>query len=100
MHRADRETREWMGVDAFAGALGKAPQAEIELDVGAFEPLVAARETAGADPVGRQRSGSKQHVLQTCRYFSQRVIGNVVQGNRLGAAKSQTDVKMILQIGA
>ena len=48
MHRTDGEAREGMREDPFPGPLGKAPQAEIELNVGPFEALVAAGKAAGA----------------------------------------------------
>ena len=85
---------------AHAVAVGKAPDAEIELDVGAVKPGVAARETAGADAVAGQRSFLEQHVLHAGVQFFNRAVGDVVQGHRLGAAERQPNIEMVLQIGA
>ena len=100
VHRADREAGKRMRHGAHAVAVGKAPDAEIELDIGAVESRVAARETAGANAVAGQRPFLEQHVLHTRDQLFDRAVGDVVQGHRLGAAERQPHIEMVLQIGA
>src|SRR5205807_8662022 len=86
------------GADAVA--LGKAPDAEIELKVRPFETWVAAGEGAGADAAAGQRSALEKHVLHPGEELADRAVGDVVERDRLGASERQPDIEMILQIGA
>ena len=100
MHRADRKAGKRVWYRAHAIAVGKAPDAKIELNVGSFEPRIAARETAGADAVAGQWSFLEEHVLHAGQQLLHRAIGDVIQGDRLRAAEGQPDIEMVLEIGA
>src|SRR5438067_9652745 len=100
MHGADREAGERVRHGPDAVALGKAPDAEIELQVRALEPRIAAREPAGADAVAGQRSALEEDILHAGEELADRAVRDVVHRDRLCAAERQPHIKMILQIGA
>src|SRR5215470_3596057 len=100
MHRTDAEAGKRVRNNTLAVATGKAPSAEIELDVGAFEALVTARKAAGADAVAGRRPGMEQHVLDPGHCTPHQVVADIIERDRPGAAIGEADIKMILQFAA
>src|SRR5262249_46007246 len=98
MHRADAEAGKRVRDDTLAVAPGKTPSTEIELDVGAFEALVAACKAPGADAVAGERPGMEQHVLDPGYCTPHQVVADIIERDRPGAAIGEADVKMVLQL--
>src|SRR5205814_9481009 len=63
MDGADRKAGKRVRHGADPVALGKAPDAEIELNVRPFKTRIAAGESAGADAAAGQRPAFEKHVL-------------------------------------
>ena len=100
MHRADREAGKRVRHDAAIGALGKAPDAEIELDVGPVEPRVAAAKPPAQMPLLVSGPCFRNTYCMPATQLLHRAVGDVVEGDRLGAAERQADIEMVLQLGA
>src|SRR5215472_14342480 len=98
MHRTDAEAGKRVRNNTLAVATGKAPSAEIELDVRAVEALVAARKAAGADTIAGERSGMEQHVLDPGYCTPHQVVADIIERDRPGAAIGQADIEMVLQL--
>src|SRR5262249_40945031 len=73
---------------------------EIELDIGALEALVAAREAAGADAVAGERPGMEQHVLEPGHCTPHQVVADIIERDRPSAAIGEADIEMVLQLAA
>src|SRR5215472_8393899 len=100
MHRTDAKAGKRVRNNTLAVTTGKAPSAKIELDIGAFEALVTAREAAGADAVAGERPGTEQHVLDPSYCTPHQVIADIIECDRPGTAIGEADIEMVLQLAA